>query len=234
MAMTDKKYALLPPARISIPISGTDELFPVRRIYCVGRNYAEHVREMGGDLRHPPFFFQKPTDAIVLDGATVTYPTCTQDFQHEVEFVLAINKAGSEISVEDAASHVFAIAVGIDLTRRDAQLVARNSGRPWEIGKAFDQSAPIGLLHRVNSTELFDNREISLSVNGKTRQKGSLSEMIWSPVEIINQLSCQYQLEPGDLIYTGTPAGVGPLAPGDVTEAKISGLPPLTITIIDR
>jgi fumarylpyruvate hydrolase len=189
---------------------------------------------MGGDERHPPFFFQKPRDAIVLDGAEVPYPPVTTDFHHEVELVLAIGQSGVEIPVERAAAHIFGIAVGIDLTRRDAQFEARNSGRPWEIGKAFDNSAPIGVLHPISAAELSDARAISLKVNGNIRQRGDVSQMIWAPPEIVGRLSCQYRLEPGDLIYTGTPSGVGPLAVGDIVEASIQGLTPLSITVVDR
>ena len=231
--MTEPNYVVAPPAPVAVPVFGTDALFPVRRIYCVGRNYTEHIREMGGDERHPPFFFQKPRDAIVLDGAEVPYPTLTSDFHHEVELVLAIGQAGGEIASENAASHVFGIAVGIDLTRRDAQFEARNAGRPWEIGKAFDNSAPIGQLHPISAGELETSRQITLTVNGTVRQDSDVSQMIWSPAEIVSRLSRQYRLQPGDLIYTGTPAGVGPLAAGDVVEAKISGLTPLMITIVN-
>ncbi|HKX35196.1 MAG TPA: fumarylacetoacetate hydrolase family protein, partial [Rhizorhapis sp.] len=209
-------------------------LFPVRRIYCVGRNYAEHIREMGGDERQPPFFFQKPTDAIVLDGAQIAYPPITSDFQHEIELVLAIGQAGSDIPLERAAEHVFGQAVGIDLTRRDVQVDARKTGRPWEIGKSFDKSAPIGLLHPTNGSGLLDSGAVSLAVNGDVRQSGDLSQMIWNSAEIVSQLSRQYRPEPGDLIYTGTPAGVGPLEPGDVVVGKVADLTPLTVTIVER
>lgn len=231
--MPDPKFAVSPPPAVAVPVAGSDAVFPVRRIYCVGRNYAEHVREMGGDERQPPFFFQKPTDAIVGDGAEVPYPAATKDFQHEIELVLAIGKAGSDISPDSAADHVFGLAVGIDLTRRDLQLQARNAGRPWEIGKAFDKSAPIGLLTPSNGA-LPAEGEISLRVNGEVRQTGDLAQMIWNSAEIISQLSRQYRLEPGDLIYTGTPAGVGPMVPGDVVEGRVSGLTPLTIRIVER
>lgn len=232
--MPDTKFVISPPVPVAIPVFGSDGLFPVRRIYCVGRNYAEHVREMGGDERQPPFFFQKPTDSIVLDGAKIPYPTITSDFQHEIELVLAVGTAGSAIPLDRAGSHIFGLAAGIDLTRRDVQVEARKSGRPWEIGKSFDKSAPIGLLHPTNGADLPKSGKISLGVNGTTRQTDDLSSMIWSCAEIVSQLSSQYRLEPGDLIYTGTPAGVGPLAAGDVVEGSISGLTPLSVTIIDR
>lgn len=231
--MTEVKYIVPAPPRVAIPVLGTDALFPVRRIYCVGRNYAEHIREMGGDERQPPFFFQKPTDAIVLDGAEVPYPTITKDFQYEIELVLAIGVGGTDITPEQAADHVFGQAVGIDLTRRDVQLIARNTGRPWEIGKGFDKSAPIGLLHPTNGGGLLAQGSVGLTVNGETRQSGDVNQMIWDSAEIISQLSRQYRLEPGDLIYTGTPAGVGPIVPGDVVVGTVADLTPLTITVIE-
>ncbi|HKY82480.1 MAG TPA: fumarylacetoacetate hydrolase family protein [Sphingobium sp.] len=232
--MSEANYILSPSPRVAIPVLGSDALFPVRRIYCVGRNYAEHIREMGGDERQPPFFFQKPTDAIVLDGAQIAYPPITSDFQHEIELVLAIGQAGSDIPLERAAEHVFGQAVGIDLTRRDVQVDARKTGRPWEIGKSFDKSAPIGLLHPLNGSALLDTGVVSLTVNGDVRQSGDVSQMIWNSAEIVSQLSRQYRLEPGDLIYTGTPAGVGPLEPGDVVVGRVADLTPLTVTIVEH
>lgn len=232
--MTEVNYVFAPAPPVAVPVYDSNALFPVRRIYCVGRNYAEHIREMGGDERQPPFFFQKPTDAIVLDGAEVPYPTITNDFQYEVELVLAIGKGGSDITLEQAADHVFAQAVGIDLTRRDVQVDARKSGRPWEIGKAFDKSAPIGLLHPTGGNPLLDAGNITLTVNGEVRQSGDLGQMIWGSAEIISQLSRQYHLQPGDLIYTGTPAGVGPINVGDVVKGVVADLTPLTISVVDR
>lgn len=232
--MTKADYILPPGAPVAVPVSGSDALFPVRRIYCVGRNYAEHIREMGGDERKPPFFFQKPTDAVVGDGCEVPYPSATADFQHEIELVLAIGLPGENIPVAQAADHIFAQGVGIDLTRRDAQLTARNEGRPWEIGKAFDNSAPLGLLVPVAQGALLSSGAISLSVNGQTRQIGDLDQMIWNSAEIVSELSRLYRLEPGDLIYTGTPAGVGPLVPGDVVVGQIAALPSLSVTVVER
>jgi fumarylpyruvate hydrolase len=220
------------PTITTVAVHGSAQRFPVRRIYCVGRNYADHIKEMGGDERDPPFFFQKPTDAIVANGAQVPYPMLTEDFQHEVELVLAIGREGAHISLADAADHVFGIAVGIDLTRRDVQVLARKTGRPWEIGKSFDQSAPCGNLLPLRSP-LPGHGSIVLTVNGEVRQQGDLGQMIWSSAEIIRELSCQYRLFPGDLIYTGTPAGVGPVAPGDRVHARITGLPELHITITE-
>jgi len=232
--MPEADYVFPPPPRTAIPVSGSNASYAVRRIYCVGRNYAEHVREMGGDERQPPFFFQKPTDAIVLDGAEIPYPSITSDFQHEIELVLAVGHAGSDIPVERAPDHIFGQAVGIDLTRRDVQVDARKTGRPWEIGKAFDHSAPIGLLHPTNGSALVASGPVNLTVNGDVRQTSDLSQMIWSCAEVVSQLSRQYRLEPGDLIYTGTPAGVGPLKAGDVAVGRVADLTPLTVTIVDR
>ncbi len=215
----------------TVPVAGGQARFPVRRIYCVGRNYAEHVREMGGDERDPPFFFQKPTDAIVLEGEPVPYPAITADFQHEIELVLAIGKEGTNIPQEAARDHIVGIAVGIDLTRRDVQVAARKTGRPWEIGKSFDHSAPIGPVHLLNGADVPSKGEISLKVNGQLRQKGDLSQMIWSSPEIISELSKQYRLLPGDLIYTGTPAGVGPMKPGDEIEGFVEGVGKLQLRI---
>lgn len=231
--MSEINFIFVPPARVAIPVLGTNALFPVRRIYCVGRNYADHIREMGGNERELPFFFQKPADAIVLDGGQISYPAITNDFQHEVELVMAVGRAGSNIPVKAAPDHIFGLAVGIDLTRRDVQVQARKSGRPWEIGKAFDQSAAIGLLHPTNGFALPDAGTISLSVNGNVRQKDDLAKMIWSCAEIVSQLSSQYRLEPGDLIYTGTPAGVGPLQVGERVVGQVSDLTALTVTIVD-
>lgn len=230
--MPEAIYAISVPPQIAVPILGSDALFPVRRIYCVGRNYAEHIREMGGDERQPPFFFQKPTDSIVRDGAKIPYPLSTCDCQYEVELVLAIGLGGVDIHQADAAQHVFGQAVGIDLTRRDAQLEMRKMGRPWEVGKSFDHSAPLGLLHPLDADSPMTAGNIRLTVNGELRQSGDIAQMIWNCPEIISQLSRQYRLEPGDLIFTGTPAGVGPLLPGDIVEATIDGLTPLKIEIV--
>lgn len=229
--MAEPQY-LFKPTIAAVPVAGQEPLFPVRRIYCVGRNYAEHIREMGGDERQPPFFFQKPTDAIVLDGSQVPYPSITFDFQHEIELVLAIGAGGTDISTADAGHHVLGVAVGIDLTRRDVQVEARKAGRPWEIGKSFDRSAPIGPICPIALGRLPDAGEISLSVNSEIRQKGDLQEMIWKPAEIIAQISRHYRLEAGDLIYTGTPAGVGPIEVGDQVQGCIAGIGRMEITVV--
>ncbi|KTE19824.1 hypothetical protein ATE67_14460 [Sphingopyxis sp. H050] len=221
---------LFEPQVVSVPVVGSDVQFPVRRIYCVGRNYLEHIREMGQDERQPPFFFQKPTDAIVLNGATVDYPVATEDFQFEIELVLAISKGGTDIEVADAVDHVFGTAVGIDFTRRDLQLKARDTGRPWEPGKSFDESAPIGPIVPLGAG-LPEKGPISLEVNGHVRQTGDLEQLIWNCAEIVSQLSRQYRLEPGDLIYTGTPAGVGAVVSGDHILGKVEGHPELRIAV---
>jgi fumarylpyruvate hydrolase len=226
------EYCFPPPPQVAVAVASTQASFPVRRIYCVGRNYAAHIREMGGDERDPPFFFQKPADAIVPDGAQVPYPPFTKDLQYEVELVLAIGKGGCDIDLADAADHVFGLAVGIDLTRRDVQVAARKAGRPWEVGKAFDHSAPIGTIHPLGSAPLPRTGAISLSVNGDVKQSGDLVQLIWNCAEIISQLSAQHRLEPGDLIYTGTPAGVGPVVPGDMIEGMVENLDRIAITVV--
>lgn len=227
--MTD--YVIACPETINVPVAGSEDVFPVRRVYCVGRNYAAHVREMGGDERDPPFFFQKPRDAIVMSGATVPYPTLTQDLQHEIELVLAIGSGGSNIASRDAVKHVFGLAVGIDLTRRDVQVEARKSGRPWEIGKAFDHSAPITAITPLNGAALPEHGRIAISVNGETRQEGDLKEMIWNCAEVVSILSTHYELKPGDLIYTGTPSGVSAVKTGDQLTGTVDGLPDINIAI---
>ena len=214
-----------------LPIHGGGS-FPVRRIYCVGRNYLDHIREMKeADERDPPFFFQKPRDAVVGDGARVPYPPFTSDFQFEVELVVALGKGGSDVAVSEANDLIWGYAVGIDLTRRDRQRDARDAKLPWEAGKSFDASAPCGPISHVSDHSRFGHCAITLSVNGIERQRGDTGQMIWSVPEVISQLSKQVRLEPGDLIYTGTPSGVGPVVPGDVITAHIDGLPSLTITI---
>ncbi|MET0723965.1 MAG: fumarylacetoacetate hydrolase family protein [Tardiphaga sp.] len=220
----------------AIPVTGVPVVgggfFPVRRVYCVGRNYLSHIREMGeADERDPPFFFQKPRDAVVPDGSRVPYPPFTDDLQFEVELVIAIGRGGRDIDVEDALDHIWGYAVGIDLTRRDRQFEARDRAWPWEMGKSFDNSAPCGEIAPARDARHFTGCAITLSVNGVEKQRGDIGQMIWSVPEIVAQLSLQMKLEPGDLIYTGTPAGVGPVVPGDVIDARIEGLPSLGITI---
>ena len=220
-----------PPELVLLPIQGREDMFPVRRIYCVGRNYAEHAREMGFDPdREPPFFFMKPTDAIVADGATIPYPPKTQDFHHEIELVVAIGIGGRDISVEAALSHVYGYAVGIDLTRRDVQIEARKMGRPWDMGKGFDQSAPCSAL--VPAADVDPGQgAIWLKVNSETRQASDLSKLIWSVAEVVAYLSTYVTLVPGDLIYTGTPEGVGAIAPGDVVTGGIDRVGTIRMTV---
>jgi fumarylpyruvate hydrolase len=216
---------------VTVQVEGGGQ-FPVRRIYCVGRNYLEHIREMKeGDERDPPFFFQKPRDAVVTDGAAVPYPPLTEDFQYEVELVIAIGAPARDLTVERAFDAVFGYAVGIDLTRRDRQRESFARGLPWEVGKSFDRSAACGPIAPADTAGHKVSGRIELSVNGETRQSGDLGQMIWNVPEIVANLSRSYRLEPGDLIMTGTPAGVGPVVPGDRIEARVEGLPPLAITI---
>ena len=223
---------VLPAIAITeVPVEGGGA-FPVRRVYCVGRNYLDHIREMKeADERDPPFFFQKPRDAVVLDRAKVPYPPFTADFQFEVELVIAIGRSGRDIAIADAPDHIWGYAVGIDLTRRDRQRDARNLKLPWEVGKSFDASAPCGAIAPARHGQTFDGAAITLSVNGIERQRGDIGQMIWNVPEVVAQLSRQVTLGVGDLIYTGTPAGVGPVVAGDVLTAHIDGLPSLTITI---
>ncbi|GIX09829.1 MAG: fumarylpyruvate hydrolase [Elioraea sp.] len=224
-------YAIDPPPIPAIPVAGTDTLFPVRRIWCVGRNYAEHAREMGHDPnREPPFFFAKPADAIVLSGATIPFPVATEDLHHEIELVVAIGKAGGGIDEARALDHVFGYAVGLDMTRRDRQAEAKKLQRPWEIGKAFDQSCPITPIVPASRIGHPARGAIWLKVNGTIRQQGDLAQQIWSVPETIAHLSRLVALAPGDLIMTGTPAGVGAVKPGDRLEGHIDGVGDLTVS----
>jgi fumarylpyruvate hydrolase len=200
-------------------------------VYCVGRNYKAHIKEMGGDERQPPFFFQKPTDAIVPSGTSIPYPRGTADLQHEVELVVAIGVARQDVDPTSAGVQVFGLAVGIDLTRRDLQIAARQAGRPWEAGKSFDQSAPVSPIRRLRGGEVLKKGRIQLLVNGTIRQDSDLCEMIWNVEEVTSHLSKSFVLMPGDLIFTGTPSGVGSLAPGDAIEAAIEGVGRLTVSI---
>jgi len=216
-----------------IPVSGSEQSFPVHRIYCVGRNYAAHAREMGNDPdREPPFYFMKPADAVVPGGGDIKYPPRTNDLHHEVELVVAIGTGGSSISVDDAQSHVFGYGVGIDLTRRDLQTDAKDAGRPWDTGKSFEQAAPVSALHAANDIGHPDKGRIWLVVNGDLRQEGDLGDMIWSVPEAIAELSTYFTLAPGDLLFTGTPAGVSPVVTGDMVTAGIDGLDNIEIQII--
>jgi fumarylpyruvate hydrolase len=230
--MSGRAPHALPTVAATIVAVAGGGTFPVRRIYCVGRNYLDHIREMKeADERDPPFFFQKPRDSIVLDGARIAYPPFTSNFQFEVELVVALGKGGRDIAVEMANSLIWGYAVGIDFTRRDRQFDARDMRLPWEVGKSFDASAPCGPIAWVADPDRFKDCAITLAVNGEERQRGNIGQMIWSVPEVIAQLSKQVRLEAGDLIYTGTPSGVGPVVPGDLITAHIDGLPSLTVTI---
>lgn len=207
-------------------------IFPVRRIYCVGRNYAAHAHEMGFEVdREAPFFFLKPADAVVGDGAVIGYPRMTKNFHHEIELVVAIGASGSNVPVEQAGDLIFGYAVGLDMTRRDLQLAARDKGRPWDTGKAFDQSAPCGPITRKEEASDLLAGTVRLEINGEVRQESRLSLLIWSIDEIIHWLSRYFDLQPGDLIYTGTPEGVGPVVRGDELVGLVDGLAPLRIKI---
>lgn len=224
-------------ARTTIPIVGSAQVFPVRRIYCVGRNYAAHAREMGSDpTREPPFFFQKPTDAIqyVAPGTTADhpYPSLTKNYHYEIELVAALKSGGRNIPVEKALEHVFGYAIGLDMTRRDLQRAMGDQKKPWEIGKSFDRSAPIGPIHPVAQVGHFTKGAISLKVNGTVKQNADLSQMIWSVAEQIAQLSAANELFAGDIIFSGTPENVGPVVVGDVMEGAIAGLPNLAVRVV--
>ena len=223
-------------APTTIPVAGSEMHFPVRRIYCIGRNYAAHAREMGSDpTREPPFFFQKPTDAIqyVAPGTVADhpYPTLTKNYHYEVELVAALHKGGRNIPVDKALDHVYAYALGLDMTRRDLQRAMGDQKKPWEIGKSFDRSAPIGPLHLAAKTGHYAKGSIWLKVNGQTKQNADLSQMIWNVAEQISRLSEANELFPGDIIYSGTPENVGPVVKGDVIECHIDGLPRLSVRI---
>jgi fumarylpyruvate hydrolase len=223
------------PSTPTVAVHGTTDRFPVRRIFCVGRNYAAHAREMGRDPdREPPFFFTKPADAVVDNGETVAYPPQTENFHYEAELVVAIGVGGRDITEEAALSHVWGYAVGNDLTRRDLQLSARELGRPWDFGKSFDRSAVIGPVYPVSVVGHPDKGAIRLTVNGTVKQDADLADLIWSVPEVISYLSHSIALAPGDLIMTGTPAGVGPLLPGDVCVVAIDGLGEISTTIGER
>lgn len=228
------EFAVPAPLPPSVAIAGSAQRFPVHRIYCVGRNYAEHAKEMGSDPeRDPPVFFAKPADAVVPSEAVIAYPPGTSNLHHEIELVVAIGRGGRDIATAGALEHVFGYAVGNDLTRRDLQHIAKRQGAPWDAAKGFDASAPIGAIRPAAVGHLSSGR-IWLSVNGELRQDADVSAMIWSVPEIIAQLSKLFLLVPGDLIYTGTPAGVGPLQPGDRLEGGIDGLEGLRNTIGPR
>lgn len=220
-------------AQPTVAIQGSEARFPVHRIYCVGRNYAAHVREMGANPeREPPCFFTKPADAVVPNGAAVPYASRTSNLHHEIELVVAIGAGGRDLHRDSALEHVFGYAVGNDLTRRDLQAAAKNAGLPWDVAKGFDHSAPIGAIRTVADAGHVAEGRIWLEVNGQVRQDANLAEMIWSVPEILVELSSLFELRPGDLIFTGTPAGVGPVQRGDTLVGGIDGLETLRTTIV--
>lgn len=219
------------PPVTSLAVIGSDARFPVRRVYCVGRNYAAHAREFGNDEKAPPFFFAKAADMIVENGATIPYPPITQNFHYEVELVAAIGKSGANIPASWAWEYVYGYAIGLDMTRRDAQQANAKQGRPWEIGKSFDYSAPCGPVHPASQTGNMNGGTIEIQVNGETKQKSDISLMIWDVPHIIEHLSQQVALAPGDLIFTGTPEGVGPVVKGDTMLGRIDKLGELTIRV---
>jgi fumarylpyruvate hydrolase len=228
-------YVITPPPTVSVPVVGRAERFPVHRIYCVGRNYEEHAKEMGFTGREPPFFFLKPADAIVVadagQTASVPYPSLTKNLHHEIELVAAIGIGGKNIKAADALKHVFGYAVGLDMTRRDLQGEMKKQGRPWCIGKAYDQSAPIGPITPADQAGDVANAAIWLQVNGSDRQRSNVAKLIWNLAETIEHLSAAWELQPGDLIYTGTPEGVNAVVSGDTLNGGVDGLVPITVKI---
>lgn len=231
-AMTMSKFVVPPPPMASVAVAGTEARFPVRRIFCVGRNYAAHAREMGRDPdREPPFFFLKPADAVVDDGATVPYPPETANFHYEIELVVAIGKDGRDIPIEQSLEHVFGYAVGIDLTRRDLQLAAREQGRPWDWGKGFDLSAPVAPIRTVAQVGHPSSGRLWLAVDGTVKQDSDIAKLIWSVPEIIAIASRSMELKAGDLIMTGTPEGVGPVGRGEVMTGGIDGIGEIEISV---
>ena len=228
-------FVFPPPATVSVPVLGQTDRFPVHRIYCVGRNYEEHAKEMGFTGREPPFFFLKPADSLVVVDAGQTgqmpYPSLTHNFHHEIELVVAIGKGGRNIPAADAAQHIYGYAVGLDMTRRDLQNEMKKQGRPWCIGKAFDHSAPIGPITPIAQAGDVHHAEISLQVNGADRQRSTVAKLIWNVAETIEHLSAAWALEPGDLIYTGTPEGVAAVVTGDLLVGQVGGLGSLQIQV---
>ena len=224
-----------PPAPVTVPVTGTDQRFPVHRIYCVGRNYVEHAKEMGFTGREAPFFFLKPADALVVVPENQTgrsaYPPLTQNLHHEIELVVAIGTGGRHIRAADAARHIFGYAVGLDMTRRDLQNDMKKQGRPWCIGKAFDESAPMGPITPAAQVPDLSSAEIWLQVNGQDRQRSHIDKLIWNVAETIEHLSAAWALQPGDLIFTGTPEGVAAVVPGDLMEGGITGLGTLRVQV---
>lgn len=227
-----QSYVIEPAEPVALPVQGETARFPVNNIYCVGRNYADHVVEMGGDPnREPPFFFMKPGYALLQDGGTMEYPSHSDNVHHEVELVAALAAGGRDVSVAEAMNLVYGYAVGIDMTRRDLQGKAKNKGQPWEEGKSFRHAAPCSAIQPKEKAGDMTQGEITLSVNGKSRQAGNVNQMIWKLPEVISKLSSLFVLSPGDLIFTGTPAGVGPIARGDQLSAAIAGVGDLHIAV---
>lgn len=228
-------FVFTPPALVSVPVVGTQDRFPVHRVYCVGRNYEEHAKEMGFTGREPPFFFLKPADAVVVVEAgqtgVIPYPSLTNNLHHEIELVAAIGTGGKNIKAADALKHIFGYAVGLDMTRRDLQGEMKKQGRPWCIGKAYDHSAPIGPITPADKAGDVANAEIYLQVNGKDRQRSTVSKLIWNLAETIEHLSAAWELQPGDLIYTGTPEGVAAVVSGDTMVGEVQGLGSLTVKV---
>ncbi len=229
-------YVFDPAPIVSVPVVGTALRFPVHRIYCVGRNYEEHAKEMGFSGREPPFFFMKPADAVVVAdagrNARLPYPSLTKNLHHEIELVVAIGVGGKNIRATDAHKHIFGYAVGLDMTRRDLQNEMKKQGRPWSIGKGFDHAAPIGPITPADAAGDIGTAEIFVQVNGQDRQRSDISKLIWNIAETIEHLSAAWELQSGDLIYTGTPEGVGPVVIGDTLTGGITGLVPITVTVV--
>lgn len=222
-------YVLPPPAQAAAPVEGETGVFPIRRVLCVGRNYAAHRREMGGDDRDPPFFFSKPADAVIPPGGAVPYPSRTADLHHEIELVVALSGGGRDVPPERALDLVYGYAVGVDLTRRDLQSAAKDKGHPWDAAKGFDASAPISAIRRWTGAP--PQGRIALLVNGGLRQEGQVADMIWNIAEVISEASKLWTLAPGDLIFTGTPEGVGPIAPGEVVTGEVEGVGKIEFTV---
>ena len=229
-------YVISPAAVVSLAVVGSDQRFPVRRVYCVGRNYVEHAKEMGFTGREAPFFFLKPADAVVPcvkdETADIAYPSLTQNYHHEVELVVAIGTGGKNIKAADAAKHIYGYAVGLDMTRRDLQGESKKTGRPWEIGKAVDQSAPIGAVTPITQSGEINSGAIALTVNGTTTQTSDINKLIWNVSEIIEHLSAAWELQPGDVIMTGTPEGVAAVVAGDVMVASCAGVESISVRVV--
>jgi len=224
-------FATTPPQQAFLDIVGSDEKFPVRRVYCIGKNYVAHIREMNADERDPPVIFMKPADAVVRNGGDIPYPVFTGNFHYECELIVVLKSGGYNISEQDAQKHIFGYAIGLDMTRRDHQAAALAKGLPWEVTKAFDLSAPIGPVTRVEDCGILTGGSVRMKLNGETRQDADISLMIWKVDEIIAKISEQHRLMPGDVIMTGTPAGVGSVETGDVLDCSMDGLQPMQVRI---